>query len=192
MTLRFARSDMREGRRLERLNRNVNVDHDAAAERAGRPQDAVCFYHRARAERVRLSNYYTARGDPNPGSKADSELGRTALRLIVADPVAHLKTTPLFLWRGTAFFGAPLLIFALVGFLLRSPAMIGLAALPAGAVAFMALTTHFLPRYFEPMLPSTVLCFVFLIAGVLSALGAGGARLIALVQARTARRAQAA
>lgn len=167
--LGVSRADFAPGARLERLNRHDNAEIDRKAEAEGRPEDAISFYGKARAERRAATLRYEAEGAENAATRADAELQDRAVRMILADPLSHLRASILFLWRGTAFLALPLLIAAGIGFFQRDPVLIGLTAISAGGAAVMALTTHFLPRYYDPLLPATFLFYVFLAACVVLA-----------------------
>lgn len=162
--LGYSRVDLEEGGRLQRLNRHNSTfsERDAAAEKAGRPQDAITFYRSARAERVRLRRYYEEQGAENASNLADRELSDRALHMIADNPVGHLKATVVYLWRGTELLALPIFILAVIGLFKRDPILIGTCLLPAGTILFLALSTHFLPRYAAPMLPSMVIIYIAL------------------------------
>ncbi|MFT2657982.1 hypothetical protein, partial [Escherichia coli] len=82
-------------------------------EQEGRPEDAVSYYRRARAERVKLERELSEAQVPNAGVAADKLLQKRALELIESHPGRHLAATIPFLWRGaTAAF--PILLIGLI------------------------------------------------------------------------------
>lgn len=159
--LGFSKDDLEIDGSLRRLNRGPSsfAESDRIATRTGRPEDAVSFYSIASAERTKLQMEYKKQGYPNPSTLADKELERRAIRDILADPVSHLRTTPVFFWRsipdsGIALIGM-LAIWAmiLVGLFMRRPILFSVFGLSVGMVAFHALATHAIPRYTFPALP---------------------------------------
>jgi hypothetical protein len=178
--LHFSGEDLREEGRLQRLNRSDDSDfaaRDIAAEKAGRPEAALSFYRAGRAERVRLENHYRRLGAANPAHLADVAMRRKAMRVFSVDPWRHLKMSVLFLWRGmwcmeqgpltagVIFWLNGLSFLAMSGmavcaFFRNRLELAGAALLPAGAMAFMALTTHFLPRYSSMLIPNMLMSLV--------------------------------
>lgn len=153
--LGFGPDDLKKGGRLQRLNRHESdfQDEDLAAEKAGRPEDAVSYYRKARAERTKLTREFQAQGDPNARPHADAELQKRAADLILADPIRHIATTLPFVWRG-AFYEAPLLLwFAVLALIWRRPDMLAYVLPSLAMVAFYALASHNIPRYNDPVFP---------------------------------------
>jgi hypothetical protein len=166
--LGFSKRDLEGGGRLQRLNRNKSSysASDREAEGAGRPEDAVTYYRKARAERKRLRMQYENADVENASQLAENALLDQAFGIIKADPWQHAKTTLLFLWRGTHLLGLPILIMAMIGVFTVNGTLIGLSLLPASAILFLALSSHFIPRYADPMIPSLVVAYVALISWV--------------------------
>ena len=182
--LHFSMKDLGEGGRLQRLNRSNDsafAVRDLAAEKAGRPDAALSFYRAGRAERIRLENHYRELGAANPSHLADRDMRREAMRIFMADPWRHLRMSALFLWRGLWCMEAgPLpgwLLFLLnglsflalcgmaIGGIFRNhPLSLGLVLLPVGAIALMALTTHFIPRYASMLIPNMLMALVIVTA----------------------------
>ena len=177
--LGFSERDLEAGGRLQRLNRSGSASFaasDLAAERAGRPEDAVSFYRAARAEQRRLTKHFAENGVDNPSHKADRELKRRALNMFLDKPLQHLKTSALFMWRGIPKIGNSLTttlalmavwLMALVGTLRRDAIMLGIALLPVGAFIFFSLTSHFSPRLSAPMIPHLVIALTVTAAWIL-------------------------
>lgn len=178
---------------LRRLNRRATssfAESDRAAEAAGLPEDAVSFLRAARAERVRLRREYQAQGYPNASVLADETLQSQALAEIAANPISHLRATPVIFWRGMwpitsqrlppvidAFASvlgmAAIWGVALAGLVARRPAVFGAAGLGVGMIAFYALITHGIPRYTWPATP--LMMVVLSVVGGWAALAAAPA-----------------
>lgn len=152
----FEKSDVDKGGSLQRLNRHPGskfAEADMAAERAGRPQDAISFYRTSRAERMRLILKYDPEGHGRPSLKADQELQAEAFRMIKEKPLRHLLMTPLFLWRG-AFQEFPILALAFgIALWKREYSMALFVVAALGTILFYALLTHFISRYNLPTYP---------------------------------------
>ncbi|MBN1267151.1 MAG: hypothetical protein JXA25_16795, partial [Anaerolineales bacterium] len=170
--LGFDEADLEEGGSLQRLNRAGDSDfgpRDLEAERAGRPEDAISFYRSARAEKVRLEMYYAEQGAENPSLLAEDTLQHRAMRMILSDPVKHLKTTLVFLWRGmwvevrfryiVAGFAA-IWIMGLWGLLRRNSEMLGIALPSLGVYLFHGLFSHFIPRYSMILVPNMMIAMI--------------------------------
>ncbi|MCB9436575.1 MAG: hypothetical protein H6673_06200 [Anaerolineales bacterium] len=183
--LSFSADDLEVGGKLQHLNRSTSSSFAAAdleAERAGRPEDAISYHKKARAEYVRLLNLYTAQGANDPEYEADKAMQDEAIDLIRHDPVRHLLTTAVFMWRGMwcmnidkssvpTELGGLLLnglaflalwVMALVGLWKLNPDMMGIGLMSVGAIAFFALASHNIPRYTEPMIPNMLVALVVL------------------------------
>jgi hypothetical protein len=154
----FSRADLERGGRLQRLYRwegSSFADEDLAAQHAGRPEDAISYFRKSRAEFRAIVNELTAAGHPHPLVEGNKILREHALQMIREHPFRHLALTPLFLWRG-AFFVFPLLSGALLFALWRRDGWLALLLLPAfGMVMFYGLFSHFLARYSLPAYPLT-------------------------------------
>jgi hypothetical protein len=153
--LGFGPQDLMRGGRLQRLNRNASdfLADDIAAERNGRPEDAISFYHKTRAELYRLRAQFIAAGHPHPDIATDEILRNRALEHVRSHPWRHLAATLPFLWRGAAL-PLPLLLCALAYGLWRRRYDLVLFCLPAfGAVMLYGLLTHFIIRYGLPTWP---------------------------------------
>lgn len=164
--LGFSENDLERGGRLQRLNRAAGSSFaadDRDADLAGRPDDAISFYRRGRAERVKLDRELEEAGHPSPGTAAEAILQSRALRMIMDDPFKHLATTIPFLWRGAAI-SFPIFIAVLAYCLWQRRNGFACFVLPSfGMVMFYALFTHFIPRYGEPAVPVAVVsAFVLL------------------------------
>jgi hypothetical protein len=161
--LGFGPRDLQRGGRLQHLNRSETSDFfasDVAAERAGRPEDAVSYYRRARAERVKLENQLAAAGVADVDIEADRLLQKRAMAMIEAHPGKHLLATVAFLWRGAAY-AFPILVIALAASLYYRRYEYALLAYPAfGLVMFYALLSHFIARYGLPVRPIQVVVLV--------------------------------
>ena len=148
--LGFSPRDLDPGGRLERLGGGVPgtalYDLGRAAEIAGRPENTVTFYHRARAERIRLEREFKRNHDPISDVSADGILQKEGIRLIKGDVWANLAMAVPLLWR-SALFIFPALAFALGYGLWVKRYTLALFILPSFAtLSFYALATQFEPR----------------------------------------------
>jgi len=161
--LGFTPRDLQRGGRLQRMNRSETSDFyasDVAAEQAGRPAEAISYYRRARAERVKLIGELEAAGAATPDVEADDILQRRAMSMIEAHPGKHLAATIPLLWRGAPV-AFPLLVIAVALAIRYRHYECALLALPSfGVVMFYALLSHFLPRYAEPVRPVVIALIV--------------------------------
>jgi hypothetical protein len=161
--LGFTPRDLQRGGRLQHLNRSETSDFfrsDLAAEQAGRPEDAVSYYRRARAERVKLETELAASGSSDPEIQADKILQKRAMGMIEARPAKHLLVSIPFVWRGAAV-AFPVLVIAMALALRSKRYECALLALPSlGLVMFYALLSHFIPRYGLPVRPIVVALLV--------------------------------
>jgi hypothetical protein len=148
---------------------------------------AVSYYHAGRKERAIALAKAQAEGSANPMEVADQEVQRKAVSMILADPIAHLKCTFPFVWRGVwcVSLNSPLLPdlgtsirshapamasgllwlslvwTASVAVITRSRKLIGLALPSILWLGFHALVTHNIPRYSDPTIP--VMCSTFVV-----------------------------
>jgi hypothetical protein len=163
--LGYSLSDFERGGRLERLNRYEGTEfhrHELQAELSGKPEDAVTFYHKARAQRVQLQKQFAEHGAP-PDTTVDDILQQRALSMIGAHPFRHLAMVLPFLWRG-AFTVFPILAVAVVLSLVRRRyAVVGFLLASTGMVMFYALFTHYTGRYSVPAVGVTVAAALFLV-----------------------------
>jgi hypothetical protein len=160
--LGFTPQDLRPGGKLERLGGgpdSATYDHDKAAESAGRPQDAISFYRRARAERVRLEKAFESDRNPNPDVAADAMMQHEGMQLVKSNALANLAMAVPLTWRSAPLI-FPLLAFALGYSLWVKRYTLALFVLPSFAtLSFYALATHFEPR------PATIARSAAIIAG---------------------------
>jgi hypothetical protein len=148
--LGFSPADLDLGGRLERLAGGVPgtavYDHGRAAEIAGRPEDTVSFYHRARAERIKLEREYKRNHDPISDVSADRMLQKEGIRLIKNDIWVNLAMAVPLLWR-SAVLTFPAMAFALGYCLWVKRYALAVFILPSFAtLSFYALATQFEPR----------------------------------------------
>jgi hypothetical protein len=161
--LGFSPSDLEKGGRLQRLNRTAEssfADQDLAAEREGRPEDAISYYRKARAENVKLRRQLEDQGHPSPRQRARDILQDRSLRSIAEDPGKHLRLTLALIWRGAPV-AFPIIFMTLLYALAGKREDLFFFVLPAfGVAAFYALLTHFIPRYGVPIGPVAIATFI--------------------------------
>ncbi len=174
-----APADFEEGGRGARLNRSSDSGFalmDEAAERAGRPEDAISFHSRSRAERARVIRRFASQGHANPELAADGYLKREARQWIVRHPVRHTLMSLLFAWRGMwCFYGgglftalnalcaAAFLGLAAYGPCAGRPRITAFIALPFLMLSFNAFFSHNLSRYSAPAIPHVLLSLCVLV-----------------------------
>lgn len=146
-------------------------------------QEERSFYSLARRDRQRLNAEFRDAGLPSQQAahEADRELMSRGVEALRADPLRFVRTTPVFLWRGTwsmlysnlvpsillgplnlggmALLAAALAL-SVAGMRPRTFAVVGV---PGGLVAFYALLTHFEPRQSRPA--AAVMILLCVLAG---------------------------
>lgn len=165
--------DFEYGGRGARLNRSADsgfAHRDEEAEQVGRPEDAISFHSRSRAERVRVIRHFASLGYVNPELAADDHLKRAARQWIVQHPFRHAFMTLVFAWRGIwCFYGggiftalnalcaAAFLALTVYGPLAGRPRITLCMALPFLMLFFNAFFSHNLSRYSAPAIPYMIL-----------------------------------
>ena len=174
---------------LNEVGRNVGVEFarlyrsrpgdNEAAER-GDLEAATSYFHKAIAYQNRLKLAGV--------EDVDREVKSEAMRLIVADPISHLKLTITFAWRGIWSFGHPdpiqpssgsglasilnfgaflsLLLLPVLAFVAKRQDWLAFSLLGGGLFWFYALLTHFIPRYSAPMIPLAVIAMIVLLVSL--------------------------
>jgi hypothetical protein len=152
--LRFSKDDLMRGGRLQRLNDDVSsafYSDDVKWEFAGRPDQAISFYSKARAQREQLLLMLDPPGHSTQRSyiRVDEILESQAVSMIKERPGAHLALTLPLLWRGAAR-PLPLLVFVVLIAFARSKYQLVVFVLPAlmMVIVYGSLIT-FLPRFGE-------------------------------------------
>lgn len=143
--------DLRPGGALGRFSRATPPDAravQAAAEAGAGPVAGLSFYHTAK-ERFRVLN-----GRFQSTTRADVAARREAVALIAAAPGRHLAMTPAYLWRGLGGLTVVLLAIGLAAFVRKRDGLVVFLLPFVGLGFFMALFSHFIPRYAWPMIPA--------------------------------------
>ena len=155
---KYDENDFECGHKLQVFNRNLSCDKIALDQE--RYSEVRSLYQRGKRALPRLLHL-------------SSEQKRTyALNQLLANPTPHLVVTAPMAWRGLWSFRINdwygLLINAAAYLSLLSAPLIGLykhqrfwifiSAFPISFYLFYALTSHFLPRYSAPLIPSALLC----------------------------------
>jgi len=151
----WSRADMAPGGRLGRFNRAPADDPDAirrAAEPGTGPAPGLSFYQTAKARNQLLAERYAARKSPR--TAVDAAARQEAVALIRARPDLHLAMTPAFLWRGMGGLTVWLALAALAALVWRRDAVAVFLLPSVGLGLFLALFSHFIPRYAWLMLPA--------------------------------------
>lgn len=171
--LGFRAQDLKPGGRYGRLVRYPPGEPQVVM--AGDVEDAVSYFGKAWAMKVRLSKQMAAAGLPQ--SEVDRVLQERAMDMIKAAPGRHLATTVPFAWRGLWSFAGDtllgvganlvafvtLLAFPFIAIWRRRAEWFAFSLLAVGMFWFHALFTHFIPRYSEPLVPLAVLSVLVLV-----------------------------
>ncbi len=152
-----ALADLRPGGSLARFSRMPPKTDEArlavrAAAEAGGPSPGLSFYNVAK-ERYRVLVERTG-----STRAADEAAKAEAIALIKARPDLHLAMTAAFLWRGLGGLTIVLLAVGAVALARRRDDLVVFLLPFVGLGFFMALFSHFIPRYGWPMIPA--LCVV--------------------------------
>jgi hypothetical protein len=161
-TLGFSKADLNKGGSLQRLNRLIPGDRENVL--AGRPDLTTSYYNQAKAERRRLATDFAKQGQADPAGAAEDLLMRRSIEKIQARPLMHLSMVPLLIWKGDAltFLLSALAVVLMLKGRPRVDAFI--YAVPSLAmVAFLALATHYIARYSDPVIPIVVVLVAVLI-----------------------------
>jgi hypothetical protein len=185
----FSGKDRILGGRLQRFTR-VFPEDEACRARNAEPC-AVGYYIQAsiRYNNILKSYYHKYPNEPLKATQlGDQAAKKYALNMIKQNVWGHLKSSLVFAWRGAwpcnkvdgrwydserhllqspwqeilPFFGL-ILMFAMgiYALLKNNTSMVAMTWLGCLTYAFYALSTHFIPRYSEMMLPIWVTCFVY-------------------------------
>jgi 4-amino-4-deoxy-L-arabinose transferase-like glycosyltransferase len=153
----FGPQDLQPGGRLHRFPHAADDtplhEKERAAEREGRPADALAWYYQGRAERVKRTREAEARGEPHPPLAADQSLQRDALAWMKAHPGPHLKLSLPYLWRGALVIFPALCLGLAYALWRRSDELLWFVLPSLGLILFYALFANFEERYGIPALP---------------------------------------
>jgi len=168
--LGFDASDIEEGGRYSRLNRNL--PSDKAALHAHDYEHLVSYYQRAKwtiPQAIRKD--LAAQGLPLTAYGAAAHA--YAMHMIEEAPLKHLTMTLPFAWRGLWGMGdawklnlavyLALLALPLAAIFTRRMDWFALSIVANGFFWFHALLTHFIPRYSEPLVPLAILSLLVLV-----------------------------
>ena len=169
--------DYERGGRAVRLNDSDSssfFQDDVAAQKEGRPEDAVSFYGIARAQRVKAAMEMRNAGHRHAAHAADTYLRSQALRMIVKHPLRHLSATVPLAWRGMwCFYGAGVLTIlgavaygsflfvCLYGVVRKRWDIVALIAVPFLLLLCNAFLSNNLPRFNAPAIPFMVMSMAF-------------------------------
>jgi hypothetical protein len=152
----YRREDMQAGGVLQQFNRYSYSgfrDQDRIAMYEGRPDDAISYYYKGRAQWERERLAFRAAGSPHPDLAADEQLTRQALGMIGQNPMAHVALIFPMLWRG-ALVTFPVFLVVLTAAIRSRNAWQLAFALPAfGLIMFYACVSNFEERYGIPAMP---------------------------------------
>lgn len=177
----YSREDAdREGKGVAApLNRGRSsfAASDKAAEKAGKPEDAISLLSQMRAENTRLVRKFKAEKSRDPTGQAQSVLQKQAIERIKANPLNHAITiAPVYwhmMWLRTVpvwispFITSSIFVSLALGLYYRNKRIIAFSALPVGIMSLYLLTSHGLPRYSEPIVPAMIILFITVIAAAI-------------------------
>ena len=169
--------DYERGGRAVRLNDSDGSSFfrdDVAAQKKGRPEDAVSFYGIARAQRVKSAMEMRNAGHRYAEHAADTWLRTQALRMIVKHPLRHMLATIPLAWRGMwCFYGegvftilgaaayGSFVFVCLYGVVRKRWDIIALIAVPFFLLLFNAFLSNNLHRFNAPAIPFMLISMVF-------------------------------
>ena len=168
--LLLEKNDFKCGNLLEVFNRKLDCDQNNLRKKN---YDAVrSFYQRGKRAIPR-------KFDLNPEDKKE-----LAVERIKNDSFAHARITLLMAWRGLWSFKSrnffdvilnfiaflSLVVVPMIGLNEKRKAWVLMGIIPSIYYAFYALTSHFLPRYSEPLIPLSLVCLATLAAYIWSKL----------------------
>jgi hypothetical protein len=157
---------------------------DVAAQKEGRPEDAVSFYGIARAQRVKAAMEMRNAGHRHAAHAADAYLHTQALRMIAKHPLRHLAATVPLAWRGMwCFYGAGVLTIlgaaayasflfvCLYGAVRKRRDILAVTAVPLLLLVCNAFLSNNLPRFNAPAIPFMVMSMAFALQLLVQRLG---------------------
>jgi hypothetical protein len=148
------------GNDLERLNRASELS----------------FYQEVKHRKSELIVYYQTRGFPNAENRADSDMQREALDIILGNPGKHLLMSIPFAWRSIwdlkfqnvvpytheinflLYIGLTFVV-PMIAFIKKDKSLFAFMIFPLGLLAFYSLFTHNIPRYSRPLYPAKIIGF---------------------------------
>ena len=163
-------NDFKCGNLLDVFNRNLDCDQNA----------------------LRLKNYDSVRSFYQRGKRAiprkfdlnSEDKKELAVQKIKSDPFAHARVTMLMGWRGFWPFKSKdffytiinlmaflsLIVVPMIGLYEKKRSWVVIGIVPTIYYSFYAFTSHFLPRYSEPLIPLSLVCLAILAAYIWSKL----------------------
>ena len=162
--LDLEKNDFKCGNSLDVFNRKLDCDQNALRQKN---YDAVrSFYQRGK------------RAIPRKFDLNSDDKKELAVETIKNDLFAHARMTLLVAWRGLWSFKArnffevilnfiafsSLVVVPMIGLHEKRKVWVLIGIVPSIYYAFYALTSHFLPRYSEPLIPLSLVCLAILAA----------------------------
>ena len=156
------KNDFECGNSLQVFNRKLKCDKESLEN--GHYDEVRSFYQRGK------------RAIPRKLDLTTEDKKGLAVERIIADPLAHARITLLMFWRGYWPFRSSnflhtfinlmsflsLALVPIIGFHEKCKSWISIGIVPAIYYLFYALTSHFLPRYSEPLIPLSLVCLSIL------------------------------
>jgi hypothetical protein len=132
----------------------------------------ISFYQRGRAVWGERREEYARKGYPDYAFRSDQDVRKEALREILSNPAAHLRTTLVAGWRSmfiergkpdpTLVYMSSLALVPIVAVATVNWPLLLIWLPPGFLFSFTALLTHGLPRYNQPILPMVAVFSVIL------------------------------
>jgi hypothetical protein len=181
-------SEFNPGGAYERLDRD-QVGDSLATER-GRPDEAISFFGKTRAEINRLQNVLGEGDLEGSRRKAFEIMQEEGMDIILDQPFKHAAMSFLFIWRGIWSFpnatipiikdplqsiihnlinlSAYVALFAylFMGFMRKQSGLFVLSIIPVMMILFQAGVSPSLSRFNEPAIPSMIIALSILIHGL--------------------------
>ena len=160
---RYTAADLDAGGRLQRLAESfsgVANERELAAEDAGRPDQAVSWYRKARALYEANLAEFTRERYFYPSGAADRATRTEAARRIVAHPLKHAALMPLLIWRGAPLTFPVLLLAAVLAWRRGRPDLLPFVLPAVGLAVFYSAASQFPPRFAEVFYPIAVVAFL--------------------------------
>jgi len=156
------KNDFECGNSLQVFNRKLKCDKESLEN--GHYDEVRSFYQRGK------------RGIPRKFNLKTEDKKDFAVERIKENPSAHVRTTLLMFWRGYWPFRSSnflhtfinlmsflsLALVPIIGFYEKCKSWISIGIVHAIYYLFYALTSHFLPRYSEPLIPLSLVCLSIL------------------------------
>jgi hypothetical protein len=166
-------SDLEAGGALQRLNRKIHLPGDDIARREGRPELASNYHSMLYAERKRQGDILALPDDVSSTILVKRAMEKDARTWIMNHPFDHAALMLPLAWRGMWLPGMPaslaLILFVslfavpVVGLATKRSDLVAFSLMPIALFVILIATTHALPRYTIPLVPSMAISTITLL-----------------------------